>query len=223
LRTLLKSVLKPILKVLYKYYMRPGRQVKIDGLKFKVESGVFHPGFFFSSKILKNQLLTLDLQGKTVLDIGSGSGILSIFAASKQAKATAIDISEQAVKATKENAALNGLQIEVICSNLWKNLPEKQFDIIVVNPPYYPQNPAAEAQHAWYCGENFEYFSRFYAGLRTYLHQKSVVLMVLSEDCDIEQISRLATQARFALHERLSRKNLWETNFIFEIRRSEDH
>jgi len=74
-------------------------------------------------------------EGITVLDIGTGSGILSIASALLGAKeVTAVDIDPVAVKVAKENAALMGLsdKINIICGNLADEINEK-FDIVVAN------------------------------------------------------------------------------------------
>lgn len=76
----------------------------------------------------------LDLSGKTVIDFGCGSGILAIAAIKLgAAKVIGIDIDPQALLASKDNAARNGVedQIEVTCR---KNQPEGLVaDVVVAN------------------------------------------------------------------------------------------
>ncbi len=81
--------------------------------------------------------------GKEVLDMGCGSGILSIAALLLGAKnVTAIDIDELATKISHENAALNGVDNEnftVYCGNILEDsrladtIGQKPYDIIVAN------------------------------------------------------------------------------------------
>lgn len=86
---------------------------------------------------------------RKVLDIGSGSGCISISLQLKQPKwdVFAIDISEDALAISRENARSLGAKVHFIhhsahdASHL--KLPEKQ-DIIVSNPPYIPRSEAAE-------------------------------------------------------------------------------
>ncbi|EOW2078090.1 50S ribosomal protein L11 methyltransferase [Vibrio mimicus] len=76
----------------------------------------------------------LDLSGKTVIDFGCGSGILAIAAIKLgAAKVIGIDIDPQALLASKDNAARNGVedQIEVY---LPKDQPEGLVaDVVVAN------------------------------------------------------------------------------------------
>ncbi|HIJ99323.1 TPA: methyltransferase [archaeon] len=79
---------------------------------------------------------SFELKGsEKVLDLGTGSGILAIIAASKGCEVTAADINPEAVKYAKKNAERNQVSIEVIESNLFENIPG-DFDIILFNLPY---------------------------------------------------------------------------------------
>jgi len=76
----------------------------------------------------------LDIGNKQVLDYGCGSGILAIAAARLGATSVwAIDIDEQALQATNENALRNHVQ-EKITAELPDGLPaDIQFDILLAN------------------------------------------------------------------------------------------
>lgn len=74
-----------------------------------------------------------------ILDLCTGSGCIGISIAKyTNAKVTVTDISEEAIKVAKKNAALNNVEekIEFIVSNLFENLEGRQFDYILSNPPY---------------------------------------------------------------------------------------
>ena len=66
------------------------------------------------------------------LDVGCGSGILSIALAKTGVKVSSCDTDEQAVSATKENALKNGVKLD----NIWVgsvNNSQKKYDIVVAN------------------------------------------------------------------------------------------
>jgi tRNA1Val (adenine37-N6)-methyltransferase len=78
---------------------------------------------------------------KNVLDIGTGTGLLSLMYAQKNPDVSidAIEIDKEAYEQAKENAAasLFSERIEVIHGDLKKYHPTKKYDLIISNPPFY--------------------------------------------------------------------------------------
>lgn len=75
-----------------------------------------------------------------ILDLCTGSGIIGISLAKylPNSKITATDISSEALKVAKKNAISNNVENQIIFvkSDLYNNLAEEKYDIIVSNPPY---------------------------------------------------------------------------------------
>lgn len=68
-----------------------------------------------------------------VLDLGCGTGILGIIAAKLGAReVVCVDIDDAACKTARDNAAKNNTRVTVVHGEL-RNLPEKQYDIIIIN------------------------------------------------------------------------------------------
>lgn len=84
----------------------------------------FGTGYHASTQLCLAWLASQDLAGKLVIDYGCGSGILGIAALKLGAKYVyAVDIDPQAVTATQQNAALNGL-----ADKIWAGLPNEFAD-----------------------------------------------------------------------------------------------
>ena len=177
--------------------------------------------------------------GLKVLEVGAGSGAISIRMAQMGAKVTATEISKTAVAAIESNVKLNQVDVHLVQGDLFAGLDDK-FDLVVVNPPYYPAAVKNEAEYAWYCGEGFEFFLRFFTELPAYLNKEMNLkpglentkiqgfkeektflpgraLMVLSEDCELERIKGLAEKAGLSMREVYRERKWGEWNFIFEI------
>lgn len=198
-------------------HIRKVRRSRLDGLRLEVPPGVFHPGVYFSTPIFIKFLQTIDFQGKTALDVGTGSGALALFAAQKGATATALDINPLAVETARRNAAANGLALRVVESDLLDRLPAQQFDFVLINPPYYPRQPRNAAEHAFFAGENHEYFQKLFAQLPVFRHTGSRAWMIVSEDCDLAAIGALAGQHRQRLEVIFEKKKWGERLWVVEI------
>ena len=217
------NVLRPIAPILKKIagvYTNKEREFSYKNITVKVLPGVFHPGLFFSSKMLLNFLDTLNLHSNALLELGAGTGIISILAAKKGAEVYASDISSKAVENVKMNAVKNNVQINIFTSDLFNNIPDMQFDYIIINPPYYNRDPKEEEEYAWFCGSNFEYFKSLFNSLSNYIGKNSKVFMILSEVCDIQKIKSIGMENEFAWKLTMEGRFWGEKNFIFEIKKS---
>ena len=89
------------------------------------------------SHVLGNAVLEETNPRDKVLDMGTGSGVNAILAASKGAEVVAVDINPHALVAARDNAARNGVGglVEVRHSDVFSEVTET-FDLIVFDPPY---------------------------------------------------------------------------------------
>lgn len=198
-------------------YLKRDRYYEYNEIKLLVKKGVFHPGFFFSTKFLLEELQLLPLHNKTLLELGAGSGLISFSAAKSGALVTATDISKVAIDGLEQNAAALQLPVAVLRSNLFEKIPPQTFDYIIINPPYYPKKAETEEQMAWFCGADFEYFHALFKSLGSFMQRNTTVLLSLSEDCDIERIRTIAREHNFNLNLYRKRRILWEQNYIFRV------
>lgn len=218
MRPLFRHLLLPFYRVWALRYIRREREFRHAGLRLHIPPGVFHPGVFFSTPVFISFLQNIDFQEKSVLDVGTGSGILALFAASRGARGVAIDINPAAVATALHNARKNGLDIQALQSDLFDNLPPQTFDIVLINPPYYPRRPLDDAGYAFFAGEHFEYFERLFTGLGVFTHERSRVWMILSEDCDFEKIGVIARRSGLEIEPAYERKKWGERFFVADIR-----
>lgn len=113
-------------------------------LSFFVDKNVLIPRQ--DTEILVEEVINIAKKNnaKKILDLCTGSGAIAVSLAKylPQAEITAIDISNEALKIAKKNAISNNVenQITFISSDMFTNLNEEKFDIIVSNPPYIKTN-----------------------------------------------------------------------------------
>ena len=86
--------------------------------------------------------------GERVLEVGCGSGIVSIHCARNGCDVTAVDINPLAVELAKRNATANGVNISISESDVYENV-DGRFDTIVFNLPYLPVDEEGLLAKAW--------------------------------------------------------------------------
>lgn len=95
----------------------------------------FGTGYHETTSLIMERLLELDLTGRTVLDVGCGTSILSILASMRGARSCkAIDVDEWCIRNSLENIALNHIgNITVRQQDSSALDGEEQFDIVIAN------------------------------------------------------------------------------------------
>jgi len=134
------------------------------GETFNVKEGVLIPRPE-TEILVENAVEILKEKDKPVkvLEIGTGSGIISVMLALliEDIKIIAVDINEKAIQLAKSNAKKHGVEdkIEFRLSNLYENVNEEDIDMTISNPPYIaddyklPQNVKFEPSNALFGGK----------------------------------------------------------------------
>ncbi|MHA4843577.1 HemK2/MTQ2 family protein methyltransferase [Flavitalea antarctica] len=210
---LVSHTYKPVLEV----YLSSTRTYRYQGIELEIPAGVFHPRFFFSTKFLLNQVRNEKFSDQSVLELGAGSGLISIYAASRGGIVTATDINPVAVSCLRKNMHKNKVMLEVLEADMFAGVPVKPYQFVLLNPPYYKKEPASVSDYAWYCGKNGEYFYRLFESLGQYLDSTSKILMVLCEGCDLEMIHHAAANNQFKMECIATGDRFLEKHFIYNI------
>ena len=140
----------------------------INKASFYGEMFIVKPGVLIprpeTEILVENALELLKDRKETtkVLEIGTGSGIISVMLALliENIKIIAIDINEKAIELAKENAKKHGVEdkIEFRLSNLYENVNEDDIYMTISNPPYIandyklPTNVKHEPSNALFGG-----------------------------------------------------------------------
>lgn len=156
--------------------------IKIRDKKFLVKLGVFSPKYFPGSELFSDMLP--DLKGKEFLEIGTGIGVISIFAVTKGAtKVIATDISPKAVENAKENVRLHNLdnKIKILKGDVFEPIIEKKFDIIFWNMPFgYFEDEIEEIEEV-IIDKNYRAIKKFFEEVRNYLKKDGRILFGFSK------------------------------------------
>jgi release factor glutamine methyltransferase len=212
-----KRIYGPVMQVWCRFYFKKPRKYQYADIKGVVLPTVFFPHFTVSTGHLIDYVKSQKMAKKEVLELGCGTGLVSVAAAKMGANVLASDINLKALENTQINAEKNGVKIETLASDLFQKIEGRKFDYIIINPPYYPKEVKSMAESAWYCGEAFEYFDRLFSQVGKHLFPRTEAIMILSEDCKVKQILAIAETKMICLQEVKRIKRKGEVNMIFRI------
>jgi release factor glutamine methyltransferase len=150
----------------------------IEGIPLLVLPAVFNPALFLTAELFIRAIRAEpDYAGLSVLDMGTGSGILAVTAALRGATVAACDINPEALRAADINARLNRVEIELHGGDLFAPVEGRRFDRIIFSPPLFEGTPEPGIREAFYGRRIAE---RFCADLAVHLNPGGHALVLAS-------------------------------------------
>ena len=197
------------------------RVTRAAGFRLTVRPTVFHPRFFISSERFAEFIGTLDLSGKHVVDIGTGTGILALAAARAGAEnVLATDINPNAALSANENARANGLgdRVTGLCTNLLAAVaPRPLFDVILSSPPKHAGEPRNLADRGWHAGPQYRDVAALFEQARQRLKPGGRLYVMVSSDTDLDLFSSLIEKAGFRARQVAEYSLVIESLIIYEL------
>ncbi|MFQ5632441.1 MAG: methyltransferase [bacterium] len=215
-----RPVTSAIYAVITLYFRKKNAVTTVAGLRLRTMLDVQHPRFSPSNKVLVRYLEKLRLQNTHVLDVGTGSGIIGIVAAKKGAQVLAVDMNPLAVQLARENAGGHGLKdkMQSLESDLFsKILPAQKFDYIIFNPLVYISRPKSFRKSALNAGNNGETTARFLEQAKTFLTEKSKIILMLSSEMSLPRIDKKIRQSGFIVASVTRSAHYFEYFYILEL------
>ena len=200
------------------------RFVRAAGFRLAIYPTVFHPKLFLTSEFFARFLATIDLEGKQVADVGTGTGILALASARAGATVIALDINPSAVSAAANNSRANGLgdRVTAIRSDLMSALEARfQFDVIISNPPFFSGEPRDVADRAWVAGPGYRDIMSLFEQARQRLKPSGTMYVLLSSDSDLHFFGQLIARAGFRARIATAFSILVESMIIYEFTSAE--
>ncbi|OPY33687.1 MAG: putative S-adenosylmethionine-dependent methyltransferase [Methanomassiliicoccales archaeon PtaU1.Bin124] len=151
-----------------------------------------------------------------VLEMGCGTGMVSVHCAKGGAVVTAADVNPEAVKCTKTNASRNDVLVNVVESDLFENI-RGTFDLILFNPPYLRGEGRIMEDKAWAGGPNgTETLFRFLEAAVPHLDKNGRIIVIVSSDMDQAALDKVLRP--FHVKELASMRLFFEELRVLELR-----
>lgn len=136
-------------------------------------------------------------EGERVLEIGCGSGVVSIHCARNGCVVTSGDINPRAVELTRRNAELNGVDIDVRETDVYSNI-DGRFDTILFNLPYLPVDEDGLLAKSWSGGpDGLGPLPELLEGAPEHLNPNGRVVVIVSSLMDTPALWDLIGDLRY--------------------------
>ena len=129
-------------------------------------------------------------EGQSVLEIGTGSGLVSMYASLLTDDVTATDINYNALELAEKNFKLNNINtIKLEFGDLFEPVKDKKFDVILFNTPYLPTDSEDiindDLNYAFDGGlDGRKVIDRFINEVSNHLNYKGIVQIIQSSLSD---------------------------------------
>ena len=129
-------------------------------------------------------------EGQSVLEIGTGSGLVSMYASLLTDDITATDINYNALELAEKNFKLNNINtIKLEFGDLFEPVKDKKFDVILFNTPYLPTDSDDiindDLNYAFDGGlDGRKVIDRFINQVSNHLNDKGIVQIIQSSLSD---------------------------------------
>ncbi len=156
-------------------------EITIAGKEFTVFPNVFPASYFNDTEFFAENLPIQE--GDRFLEIGPGTGILSVVAAGRGATVKAVDINQDAVRNTEANAKRHGVEskIQVIQGDVYEPLEaSEKFNKIFWNVPFGYVKLDLSALEKSVFDTEYRSIEKFVKGAKAHLTEDGVLLIGFS-------------------------------------------
>ena len=155
-------------------------------------------------------------EGQSVLEIGTGSGLVSMYASLLTDDVTATDINYNALELAEKNFKLNNIgTIKLEFGDLFEPVKDKKFDVILFNTPYLPTDSDDiindDLNYAFDGGlDGRKVIDRFINQVSNHLNDKGIVQIIQSSLSDNDRTLHMFDRNGFIAEIAASEKFFFE-------------
>ena len=182
--------------------------VDVFGEKITVLPGVMSPKYDWAG-VYMIDYLPKDFSGQDVLELGPGSGLVSVFVGLRGARSiTAADINPEAIENTKVNFEKFSLpNATAVVSDVFSNVPHKKYDSIIFNLPYHDGVPANDLEKG-VIDAGYYAMETFLAEVKNFLKEDGKLYLGFSQSGDVERFKKALLKNGIKIDD-FEEKNEW--------------
>ncbi len=176
--------------------------VEVTGLAIIVLPNVWSPAYDWSSLFHVENFP--EVRGLDFLEIGCGTGVISVFAARNGARrVVAVDVNPEAVRNTHINFERIGAETaEAYVSDIFSSV-RGSFDVVTWNAPYHGSKPTDILERGC-ADEDYHDIRKFFSDVDQYLNPGGLIVFGFSESGDLPLLETLIADHGYRVRRKLS-------------------
>ena len=199
--------------------------VDFYGLKINVNEFTLIPRYEteYLIELTLKEIKIMNLDNPKILDLCTGSGAIGLTLKSllPSSEVTLSDISKDALMVANKNKNELNLDVNIIESDLFKNIPGK-FDVIISNPPYVmtnetlPKDVLYEPHLALYSGpKGIDHIEEIFKNIKSHLNNKYLIALEINEKSETDIINLIKTYFEKNINYKFMKDLAGKTRYLF--------
>lgn len=199
--------------------------VDFYGLKINVNEFTLIPRYEteYLIELTLKEIKKMSLDNPKILDLCTGSGAIGLTLKSllPSSEVTLSDISKDALMVANKNKNELDLDVNIIESDLFKNIPGK-FDVIISNPPYVmtneilPKDVLYEPHLALYSGpKGIDHIEEIFKNIKSHLNNKYLIALEINEKSETDIINLIKTYFEKNINYKFMKDLAGKTRYLF--------
>lgn len=199
--------------------------VDFYGLKINVNEFTLIPRYEteYLIELTLKEIKKMNLANPKILDLCTGSGAIGLTLKSllPSSEVTLSDISKDALMVANKNKNELNLDVNIIESDLFKNIQGK-FDVIISNPPYVmtnetlPKDVLYEPHLALYSGpKGIDHIEEIFKNIKSHLNNKYLIALEINEKSETDIINLIKTYFEKNINYKFMKDLAGKTRYLF--------
>ncbi len=199
--------------------------VDFYGLKINVNEFTLIPRYEteYLIELTLKEIKKMSLDNPKILDLCTGSGAIGLTLKSllPSSEVTLSDISKDALMVANKNKNELDLDVNIIESDLFKNIPGK-FDVIISNPPYVmtneilPKDVLYEPHLALYSGpKGIDHIEEIFKNIKSHLNNKYLIALEINKKSETDIINLIKTYFEKNINYKFMKDLAGKTRYLF--------
>lgn len=199
--------------------------VDFYGLKINVNEFTLIPRYEteYLIELTLKEIKKMNLANPKILDLCTGSGAIGLTLKSllPSSEVTLSDISKDALMVANKNKNELNLDVNIIESDLFKNIPGK-FDVIISNPPYVmtnetlPKEVLYEPHLALYSGpKGIDHIEEIFKNIKSHLNNKYLIALEINEKSETDITNLIKTYFEKNINYKFMKDLAGKTRYLF--------